>query len=358
MGGKLTVLHLVNSLQWGGVRKHVLDLQRGSAEHNVRSIIAAWLPPSDPLTGGPDVFALPLYDADGARKSIPGFLESLRRLRELIRSEHVLLLHMHSRYATLLGSLASRGSDVRRLYTAHNVFEDLRWLPWYPSDIIAPAPAVKEHFLSRTSGAEKFVVRVIRHGVAIPELPPQDEHRPPRFCFAGRLCEEKGVRVLFEALLRIRDSRGTVPTVDIIGDGPLLPWLQAQVETHTTELPVHLHGYVSEVAPILSRATALVFPSLQLDSLGYVNIEAMALGVPVIASDLPVLRDLVLPGETGMLVRPGDPSALAAAMMTAMDSVGEMHRLGVSARAMVRERHSLTLMCEETAQAYRDILRP
>lgn len=358
MNAPLTVLHLVNSLEWGGVRKHVLDLQRGLVRHNVRCIIAAWLPPGDPLVGGPDVIALPLYDAAGARKSIPGFLDSLRQLRKIIRTEHVQLLHMHSRYATLLGSLASRGSGVRRVYTAHNIFEDLRRLPWYPNDIIAPAPAVKEHFLSWTPGAERFTVRVIRHGVATPDPLAQDEHRPPRFCFAGRLCEEKGVRVLFEALLRIRESRGTVPPIDIIGDGPLHPWLQAQVEPHTAELPVHLHGYVSEVAPILSRATALIFPSLQLDSLGYVNIEAMALGVPVIASDLPVLRDLVLPDETGMLVPPGDPSALAAAMMTAVDSVDAMRRLGRRAREMVGERHSLTRMCEETAQAYRDILHP
>ena len=358
MNPPLTVLHLVNSLQWGGVRKHVLDLQRGLVGHNVRCIIAAWLPNGDPLAGDPDVVALPLYDVAGARKSIAGFLHSLRQLRKLIRTEHVQMLHMHSRYATLLGSLASLGSDVRRIYTAHNIFEDLRWLPWYPNDIIAPAPAVMEHFLSRTPGADNFAVRVIRHGVATPDPPAQDEFRPPRFCFAGRLCEEKGVRVLFEALLRIRESRGTVPPVDVIGDGPLLPWLKAQADTHSTEIPIHLHGYVSEVAPILSRATALIFPSLQLDSLGYVNIEAMALGIPVIASDLPVLRDLVLPDETGMLVPPGDPSALAAAMITAVDSVDELHRLGRRARELVRERHSLTRMCEETAQAYRDILRP
>lgn len=357
MAGKLTVLHLVNSLQWGGVRRHVLDLQRGLEAHDIRGIIAAWLPPGDPLAASPDVCALPLYEADGARKSITGFLDSLRLLRERFRSERVQLLHMHSRYATLLGSLAMRGSGVRRVYTAHNTFEDLRWLPWYPTDIIAPAPAVKEHFLSRTSGAEKFVLRVIRHGVAIPDPPPQDEDRPPSFCFAGRLCEEKGVRVLYEALLRIRDSLGTVPAVDIVGDGPLRPWLEARVRDDFPDGNIRITGYVESPADLLAASTALIFPSLMLDSAPYVTLESMALGVPVIASDLPVLRDLVLPSDTGMMVPPGDPSALAAAMTTVMDSLEDLRRMGRRARDLVRERHSLTRMCEETAQVYREILR-
>jgi glycosyltransferase involved in cell wall biosynthesis len=351
-----TVVQLVNSLQWGGVRRHVLDLQAGMRDNGVRSIIAAWLPADDTLRSDSDIHALPLYDRSGRMKSAAGLLRSIRLLRELLRRESVQLLHMHSRYATLLGSLAARGSGVVRLYTAHNTFEDLRRLPWYPRDVIAPSTAAREQFLESVGRRRAFRVRVIRHGVEIPRNPSGIASEETRFCFVGRLCEEKGVRVLAEALrlLKLRDGR--VPSIDIIGDGPLAPWFRQYVASNLSGENIRLHGHSTDVRGLVVGATASLFPSIRLESIGYVNLEAMSVGVPVIASDLAVIRDLVIQRETGMRVPPGDAHALAAAMREALDDPAGMRRMGVNARTLVQERHSIEGMCTETAEMYRELL--
>ncbi|MBR9974611.1 MAG: glycosyltransferase, partial [Bacteroidetes bacterium] len=144
--GPLTVLHLINHLQWGGIRRHVLDLKEGCAAYGVRSIIAASLPPDDALDGDGDVFDLPLYAPVTSRKSLRGFFQSVRLLRRLVAQEGVQVLHMHSRYATLLAAMVSQDAQLARVYTAHSNFEHLRWLPWYPDTVIVPTAAGDSHF--------------------------------------------------------------------------------------------------------------------------------------------------------------------------------------------------------------------
>jgi glycosyltransferase involved in cell wall biosynthesis len=357
MSGPVTVLHLINTMEWGGVRKHVLDLADGLTAHGVRSCIAAWIPPGDILHGDPRVTHLPLYGAESSTKSPSGFLAAIRTLRLMLQQEEVQILHMHSRYATLLGSLAVRGKRVHRVYTVHNTFDDLRWLPWYPPDVIAPALSVQEHFLERQRGAEHRRMRVIAHGVSIPTLEQIFPELSPRFCFAGRLCEEKGVRILYSALLRLRDAGARLPVVDIIGNGPLFKWLQENVKLDFSSDSIRLHGHVDNPAALIAGATALIFPSVRLDSAPYITLEAMALGVPVIASDLEVLRHLVLPNETGVTFPAGNSAALAEAMQHAMAEPDAMRDMGLRGRDLVQERFGIERMCAETAAFYRTVMQ-
>lgn len=354
--GTITVLHLVNHLQWGGVRRHILDLKEGCAEHGVRSLVAASLPPDDPLAGARDVFDLPLYAPASTRKSFPGIVRSVRLLRRLIAHEGVHILHMHSRYATLLGAMVSRGASPARVYTAHNTFEDLRWLPWYPEHVIVPTDAGEAHFRANVRRTAGIRTHVVRHGVPIPDRPSEPE-AAPRFCYAGRLSEEKGIRILGEALRLLAAQPGDFPVIDILGDGPLRPWLSRHL--HEAGVPasrVHLHGYHPDPTSILRGATAVLFPSIALDAAPYITLEAMALGVPVIASDLPVLAEVVLPGRTGMRVPVGDAAALADTLRATTERPASMHALGAAARQLVIERHGRDRMCDQTIGMYRELL--
>lgn len=351
----MTVLHLVNTMEWGGVRKHVLDLAEGVEAQGLRSLIAAWIPPNDELHDDPRVTHLPLYSGWNSVKSPTGLLSSVRILRRLLTEEGVNVLHMHSRYATLLGSMAARGRRIRRVYTAHNTFEDMRWLRWYPKHIIAPAEAVRQHLLRTSHNFGNHFITVIPHGVAIPELPLPGVRSEARFCFAGRLREEKGIRILYEALLLLRKDGGVFPEVDIIGDGPLLDWLKERITADFQGSSITLHGFHPAPMDLISASTALLFPSLGLDSAPYVTLEAMATGVPVIASDLEVLKGLVVSQETGMMFPTGDAAALAAALRYAILHQDEMHALGLRGREFVRKQHDLTGMCAATAAFYRDI---
>ena len=187
---------------------------------------------------------------------------------------------------------------------------------------------------ARRLGARE--VRVIPSGVDLPgEVGPPDE--PPHVLYAGRLSPEKGVLVLAEA------ARG-LPLV-VAGDGPL-----------RDRVPGAL-GFVphDELLRLYERASVVVCPSLR-EGYGVACAEAMAHGRPVVASAVGGLRDLVVDGETGLLVPPNDPAALRTALERLLGDAGLRNRLGAAARERAAEHLSWERATELTMHAYGDAL--
>lgn len=163
---------------------------------------------------------------------------------------------------------------------------------------------------ARLLGARE--VRLVPTDVRVPETVAEPEE-PPHVLYVGRLSEEKGVRVLAEAA-------GGLPLV-VVGDGPLRDLLPQAV------------GFVppAELGPWYERASVVVVPSLR-EGYGMVAREAMAHGRPVVASAVGGLPDAVEDGVTGLLVPPGDPTALRAALDRLLGDVPLRARLGSAAR--------------------------
>lgn len=150
----------------------------------------------------------------------------------------------------------------------------------------------------------------------------------PSFVFLGRLFPEKGTATLLEALARVNGAR-----LDIVGDGLLAAELKRQADS-VAPGRVSFHGYLGgpeRFAP-LRRALALVLPSASHDACPLVALEAMAQGVPVIASRRGGLPDLVCDGETGRLFEAGLAGELAAIMQAFVDTPEQVHRMGAAAR--------------------------
>ena len=179
-------------------------------------------------------------------------------------------------------------------------------------------------------------VRVIPSGVDVPEEvgEPAD---PPQLLYAGRLSEEKGVFELVEA------ARG-LPLV-VAGDGPL-----------RDKIPGAL-GFVrhDELLRLYERAAVVVCPSRR-EGFGVVCGEAMAHGRPVVATAVGGLRDLVVDGETGLLVPPRDPAALRAALERLLGNPDLRRRLGDAGRERARESFSWSRATTMTLRAYEDAL--
>jgi glycosyltransferase involved in cell wall biosynthesis len=173
---------------------------------------------------------------------------------------------------------------------------------------------------------------VIPSGVDVPdEVAPPGE--PPEILYAGRLSAEKGILDLLEA------ARGLPLTV--VGDGPLRP----SVPGATGFVP---HG---ELTGYYARAAIVACPSRR-EGFGVVCAEAMAHGRPVVATAVGGHLDLVADGETGLLVPPGDPPALRAALERLLADAGLRSRLGAAARERVRERFSWERVTAETLAVY------
>ena len=179
-------------------------------------------------------------------------------------------------------------------------------------------------------------VRVIPHGVEVPRgvADPAD---PPEVLYAGRLSVEKGIRELVEA------SEGM--NLVVAGDGPL-----------RDEVPGAL-GFVphDELLGLYARSSVVACPSHR-EGFGVVCAEAMAHGRPVVAAAVGGLLDLVVDGETGLLVPPRDAVALRAALERLLADAALRRRLGAAARERARRLLSWKTVTDATIAAYRESL--
>jgi glycosyltransferase involved in cell wall biosynthesis len=151
---------------------------------------------------------------------------------------------------------------------------------------------------------------------------------------------QKGQLVLLEAIARAR-SEGLAVELTLVGDGPLREQLEDAASRLDIRGAVRFAGALAadDVLAEIERSRALVLASFA-EGLPIVAMEALALGRPVIATDVGALAELVEPGRTGWLVPPAAVEPLADAIRAAASApVSELERMGEAGAARVRERH-------------------
>ena len=156
---------------------------------------------------------------------------------------------------------------------------------------------------------------------------------------AAMLRNEKGHAVMLEALAQLI---GDFPTLRYIiaGEGELREALTAAVRERGLAEHVLIAGLVPAVAALYQRADLVVMPSL-VEPLGMSQSEALALGIPVVASRTGGIPETVEDGRTGLLVAPGDPAAWAAALRWALTHPAEMQTMAQAGREFVRANFSM-----------------
>ena len=235
-----------------------------------------------------------------------------------------------------------------------------RWLRDADDLLIAESRASRDFLVDRL-GYSREKVRAIHNGVAVAgEAIPEPERRAKReelllgaeellVGAVGRLDEQKGHEILIEAMARLR---GTCPArCAILGDGPARGRLEAQIRRLGLEGRVRLLGERDDAAPWLASFDIFALPSLW-EGLPNALLEAMSLGLPVVASAVDGVCEAVADGRNGLLVPPKDPAALAQAVKSLCDDRGARERLGSAARRTVAEHFGL----REMLSAYEDAL--
>ena len=187
---------------------------------------------------------------------------------------------------------------------------------------------------ARELGARE--VRVIPSGVEVPESVGEPAE-PPEVLFVGRLSAEKGILELVQAAEGMK--------LVVAGDGPL----RSRVPGALGFVPHHAVG------PLYERAAVVAVPSHR-EGFGVACAEAMAHGRPVVAGAVGGLLDLVVDGETGLLVPPRDVGALRSALERLLGDAALRRRLGEAARARVREHFSWPAVTDATLAAYAEAL--
>jgi glycosyltransferase involved in cell wall biosynthesis len=180
------------------------------------------------------------------------------------------------------------------------------------------------------------------------DLPAPREYGPRAGAlFVGRLSQEKGVDVLARAARLLPDA-----AIDVIGDGPQEGLLQ--------DVPgVRMLGRQApeDIYARMRTAGCLVLPSVWYENFPRVLVEAFACGLPVVASRLGAMADLIEEGVTGLLFEPGDAAQLAERLAWAQANPERMHRMGANARAEYELKYTPEVNFAQLQAIYREVLK-
>lgn len=177
---------------------------------------------------------------------------------------------------------------------------------------------------------------------------------PPTVLYAGRHNYEKGLDILLHAWQRVQRQ---VPEARLLvaGDGPLAPQMAALAAALGLDGTVTLLGPRGDIPDLMARADVFVLPS-RFDGLSNVLLEAMAAGLPCIASRVSGSLDVIVDGESGLLVPPEEPEALAEALLRLLARPAEALRLGRAARARVMAHYERETQMRRLVGLYQHVL--
>ena len=180
---------------------------------------------------------------------------------------------------------------------------------------------------------------------------------PLRILFAGRLHPQKGIGTLLKALSRLAEERPALSwRLQLAGTGPLQHELQAMAKELGVDQHVVFLGHLDPVDPLLEACDCFVLPSLS-EGMSNALLEAMAYGLPCIATDIPGNNSIIQHQRNGLLVPPNDEQALAEAIAALAESERLRQNLGWEALKTVEERYFLPCVAQQYAALYADLLR-
>jgi glycosyltransferase involved in cell wall biosynthesis len=296
----------------------------------------------------------------------PRDLLAVAELVALMRRERPDIVHVNSSKAGVLGRLAAVAACVPiRLFTVHgwafNAYSGLASRAYLWADRLAgrwttATICVAEHerqsgIAARTCRPDRTVV--IPNAVDVTAAPRADLNGgTPRLVSVGRLKAPKDYATLMRALAAL--PSGSFEAL-IVGDGPLRPEVEAELAHLGLANAVRLLGERTDVPELLAGSDLFVLSSAS-EGLPLSVEEAMAAGLPVVASAVGGVPELVLEGETGYLVPPGQPGRLAAALGSLLADPELRRRMGSSGRARAEERFDLAAFRRAHVDLYEQLL--
>jgi len=299
-------------------------------------------------------------------------LSCARRVAELIKTENYSLVHAHTPRSALVGSVAAKWADVPLVYHVHSptardstrrlqnwVNAKLeRWSIRHADRLIAVSPSLKRLMEQQGFASEK--VSYVPNGV--PPIATPRRRRPNRswtLGIAALFRPRKGIEVLIEAVAALR-SRNVDVTLRAVGPFETPDYereVKAQVQRQGVSEAIEWTGFTQDIAAELRQMDLFVLPSLFGEGLPMVVLEAMAAGLPVVASHVEGVPEAIRHREDGLLVEPASVSQLALAI-EAIVSDDDLDYLALSENA--RQRHRLCFsdrsMAANVSEVYRSVM--
>src|SRR5215471_400755 len=306
---------------------------RSIARHHDREqfpVMIGSIAPAGPLQRTMTGLSVPTFSLNAvSRLQYPA---AILRLVRLLSQNHVAVLHAHCFDPTFIGLISARIAGIPFVFTRHHSDHNIRlgkrwhtridrWCGRRSDHVIAVSEATRR-IMTDFEGTPEAKITLVYNGVE-PLCTPASEsvaklrrelmlHDESICLMIARLHEEKGFKVLFDAI-PIVVSHVPNMVVLVAGEGPHRATLAAGARRRGLDHMVRFLGQRNDIPELISLASVVVLPSLA-ESFGFVLLEAMSLGKPVVASTAGGIPEVVSHGETGLLVPPGDALSLADAI--------------------------------------------
>jgi glycosyltransferase involved in cell wall biosynthesis len=278
------------------------------------------------------------------------------------------VLHVHGYRATILGGLARLGTSTRLVRTEHGLLEPLDgWQRLGDHAKLAINQLIERAVARVAVDATVYVSsdiaaargaggdRIIKNGLDVDGLDARAP-RPPRSGFhvgiVGRISKVKGHECLLDAirlLAHLPDLH-----LHVFGTGPLQEQCEERARQNGLSGRVTFHGFCHDMAAEMRAFDVLAMPSLH-EGLPYTLLEALYLRVPVVASAVGGLKEVIEDGRHGLLVAPQDARRLAESLERLYRDAGLRHRLGEAGHALVRDEYLAPRMVDRYAALYREV---
>jgi glycosyltransferase involved in cell wall biosynthesis len=283
----------------------------------------------------------------------------------LVRADAIDVIHAHLPNAHSLAGILSRLTDTPAIATIHGRYLSMRDFEAHKlMNTNISVVAKTAYFQALTLGVPSTKLRFIPNGIdtkifhpapksnylhSLIKIPPE----VPLVGFIGRLSPEKGpemfVRVAQLAHKRLKNCHFV-----LVGEGPMRRELQNEIDQHDLTAHIHMVGLQRDMTKIYPCLDLVVSTSYS-EAMPLVIVEAMASGLPVVATNVGGVVDIVEVGGTGLLKQPGDTEGLANDIVTLMTSNPTRIRMGEAARKRVEEKFDLSDIVAQTAQLLRSL---
>jgi glycosyltransferase involved in cell wall biosynthesis len=336
-------LLVVDSLEVGGAERHVVGLAVALRRkgHEVAVACSASGELSDPLDGA-NVPVRPLLDQLVKRRVSVVYARGLRRL---VRERRFDLVHAHVYASAAASALATVGTGVPLVVTEHTegAWQGRlarlvsRFIYRRARRVIAVSSSIRGRLIGRDRVPPEKISVIPNAVIPAPDTSldasgtlPDEWYGEPLIGTVARLQPEKGVANFLKAAARASVSCPSARFL-VVGDGPLREELLRLADRLGLRERVRFLGHRADARALIGLLDVIVVPSLT-EGTPLIVLEAMAAGVPLVASAVGGVPDQVRHGKEGLLIPPGDATALGDALLELLQDPDRAHRLGEAGR--------------------------
>jgi lipopolysaccharide heptosyltransferase II len=359
----MNILQILPQLNVGGVETGTIDLARHLVRLGHKAVVVS--------SGGDLVNEL---EASGAihyqlpvdRKSIFSIIKNIPKLVEIINREKIDIVHARSRVPAWIAYFATRATNKVFITTCHGYYKKHPFshaMGW-GKRVIVLSNVIARHMID-DFGTPHERIRLIPRSVDLEKFkytrPDQKRNQDFNVGIIGRITPLKGHLYFIKAMAKVAKSIAGLK-IWIVGDTPASKHaykeeLKILVKRLGLEHSTQFLGTQKDIPGVLAHLDLLVMATTTQEAFGRVIIEAQAAGVPVVATKVGGVVDIIEDNKTGLLVPPADPQSLAEAVIQIFNNKELAVTIAEAAYKRVSEKYNLGLMVKNTLSVYEDALR-